>query len=84
MKHHNRLFFLLFSIWISISSCGTKSNEYHIYYDGNNVMVKNNEGSISFPTIGMVSIECETIDGELMPGTVLTMVSGDENKEQWV
>jgi len=47
-------------------------------------MVKNNEGSISFPTIGMVSIEGETIDGELMPGTVLTMVSGDENKEQWV
>ena len=75
---------LLPCILITISSCTTKNNDYRIFYDGNSVIVKNNKGSISFPIVGEVNVEGSNSVGELMPGSLLTMVANDEDKDQEV
>ena len=67
-----------------IVSCGTKNNDYCICYKGNSIVVKNNKGSISFLVPGEVSIDGDIVNEELVPGTVLTMVDSDEDKEQSV
>ena len=77
------LFLILHCILIIMSSC-TTNNNYRIIYDGNCVMVKNNKGSISFPVVGEVNVDGSNNGGELMPGSFLTMVANDEDKEQKV
>lgn len=69
---------------VLLVSCSTKQSGYVILYEGDEVILKNNKGSITFPEIGNVIIHGECIDGAVMPGSYLTMVNSDEEKDQTV
>ena len=76
---------LMFSVILStVVSCGTRNDDYRICYDENNIIIRNERGSVLFPVSGKVDIKGSCIDGELLPGSILTMVEDNEDKRQTV
>ena len=96
MKHDRHLlnksnFFIIiaFSVFATmpLMSCEQKRDSdtgYSVCYLDDKIILKNNKGSISFPASGKISISGNCLNGELMPGSSLTMVSEDDNKRQVV
>ena len=84
MKRARLMLFL--SLVITMASCGSKGDYYRVYYNdnGKSIVIKKHNGSIIFPITGEVSIEGRCIEGELMPGAILTMVENNEDKLQTV
>ena len=69
----NSRVFLILCVWIVLASCSNQVDYYHINYSENEIVVNNSKGRISFPVIGEVRIVGKNVNGELMPGGVLTM-----------
>lgn len=89
LLHSNEKLILLI-VFIVVNQCVMLScnrNEccyYHLYFEENKVILKNNHGSITFPVMGMVSLSGVIEKGEMQPGSSLTMVYNDEDKTQTV
>ncbi len=75
---------LLLSIVAVLASCGTKDDCYFVKYTENEITLNNRTGSISFPIVGTINTDGNTVEGVLLPGSILTMVNSDEDKLQTV
>ena len=75
---------LLLSIVAVLASCGTKDDCYYVKYTENEITLNNRTGSISFPIVGTINTDGNTVEGVLLPGSILTMVNSDEDKLQAV
>ena len=80
----NSRVFLFLCVWIALASCSNQVDYYRINYSENEIIVNNSKGQISFPVIGEVRIVGKNVNGELMPGGVLTMQNSNEDKEQTI
>ena len=80
----NSRVFLFLYVWVTLASCSNQVDYYHINYSENEIVVNNSKGRISFPVNGEVRIVGKNLNGELMPGGVLTMQNSNEDKEQTI
>ncbi len=88
MRNNGLPFFVLtisaVIILIVTNSCSKQSNYYHLIYTDNQVILCARSGNISFPIIGEIIHNGIIMDGEMSPGSALSIVNSDDDKVQTI